>query len=48
MAFFSAAIVSNDPSNVVVTVPDGAIGGPITVTTPVGTATSARAFDVSS
>jgi streptogramin lyase len=41
-----AAIFSNTANQIVATVPAGATSGPISVTTPVGTATSARSFTV--
>jgi streptogramin lyase len=42
----AAAIVSVSAHQIVVTVPAGATSGPVTVTTPVGTATSTSSFTV--
>jgi virginiamycin B lyase len=44
----AAAIVSVGANQVVVDVPEGATSGPITATTPAGTATSRSTFDVTS
>lgn len=42
----SAAFMVNSPTTITATVPAGAITGPIAVTTPAGTATSASSFSV--
>jgi len=42
-----AAVVSDTATQVVTKVPAGAATGPVTVTTPVGTATSHASFTVS-
>ena len=42
----TAAIVSNTSTKIMVRVPAGAVTGPITVTTPIGTATSPGTFAV--